>query len=741
MRLRSLNTADWTFVPGFDPARTTEPLEGTSVELPHSAVELPLSYFDETAYQQPFTYQINLPWEDRFEGQEVALQFDGAMADAEVWVNGEKIAAHRDGYTPFEARLTPHLSKEGTRVTVKIDGSENPEIPPFGGRIDYLTYAGIYRDVWLKVVPKVAIQRVAIRTPDALAEAKSLRATVHLSAPDAAPEGTLTARLVDAEGRTLAEAETPVTGETAEIAMEGLTGITLWSCETPALYTLELSLGEDSLSTRFGFRTVEFTPHGFELNGKPLKLTGLNRHQAFPYSGYAQGRKSQERDAELLQELGCNLARTSHYPQSSYFLDRCDEIGLLVFEEIPGWQHIGGEGWKAESVENVRRMIRRDFNHPSIIIWGVRINESLDDHDFYTATNAAAHEEDDTRQTGGVRFRAESEFLEDVYTMNDFILGDFENPMSNRPRTALRPVPETTGLKEPVPYIVTEYNGHMFPTKSGDPEQRQVEHVTRHLDVLNAMHGDPQISGCIGWCFYDYNTHKDFGSGDRICHHGVATMWREPKFAAHAYASQQDPETRVVMEPVTYWTRGDRNIGDFLPLMVLTNCDEVEFRYGSLSKRVGPDHARYPHLPHPPVIIDHRHFTPEELGRWGAAWSEGEVIGYRGGAEVARRRFAADPLPTTLEVAPDAAVLEAEARDEVRVIVRALDQQGNRLPFLNDVARFEVSGPAQIIGPDWAAFEGGTTGLWLRATGGTGPVTLTVQSQRFAPVTVEVQAQ
>src|SRR5690606_33466395 len=188
---------------------------------------------------------------------------------------------------------------------------------------------------------------------------------------------------------------------------------------------LELSLGEaDALVTNFGFRSVAFTTEGFRLNGKPLKLRGLNRHQSFPYSGYALGRAAQERDAEILKrELHVNIVRTSHYPQSTWFLDHCDRIGLLVFEEIPGWQHIGGAAWKAEAVENVRRMITRDWNHPSIIIWGVRINESQDDHDFYVDTNRVAHELDKTRQTGGVRFITDSELLEDVYTMNDFILG------------------------------------------------------------------------------------------------------------------------------------------------------------------------------------------------------------------------------------------------------------------------------------------------------------------------------
>ena len=96
----------------------------------------------------------------------------------------------------------------------------------------------------------------------------------------------------------------------------------------------------------------------------------------------------------LRQKLKSNIVRTSHYPQSRHFLDACDEMGLLVLEEIPGWQHIGDEAWKLISIDNVSRMIRRDWNHPSIILWGVRINESLDDHDFYTRTNAVAHKLD-----------------------------------------------------------------------------------------------------------------------------------------------------------------------------------------------------------------------------------------------------------------------------------------------------------------------------------------------------------
>ncbi len=467
----------------------------------------------------------------------------------------------------------------------------------------------------------------------------------------------------------------------------------------------------------------------------------MNRHQSFPYSGYAQGRRSQARDAEILRhELGCNIVRCSHYPQSPHFLSRCDEIGLMVFEEIPGWQHIGGPEWKAQSVENLRAMIRRDWNHPAIVIWGVRINESRDDHDFYAETNRVAHALDPTRQTGGVRFITESELLEDVYTMNDFILGDFEKPASNRPRTALRPRRETTGRALPVPYLITEFNGHMFPTKAGDPEQRQAEHVIRHLEVLNATFGDPGIAGCIGWCMADYHTHKDFGAGDRICHHGVTTLFREPKYAAYAYASQRPASERVVMQPVTCWARGERNIGGVLPLIVLSNCDEVELRYGAVVKRVGPDRDRFPHLPHPPFIMDERHFSQDELGRWGMDWQGCRITGYLGGRDVAVRDYAADPVATRLGVLADALTLDAAARDEVRLRLHGLDQLGNLLPFVADAIRIRVTGPARLIGPPVAHLAGGTSGFWLRATGGTGPVQVDLESTRFPATSLHLQA-
>ena len=706
-----------------------------TVRLPHNAVDLPFSYFDEKAYQREFTYEKRFAADVSWQGQEVSVVFDGAMANSRVYLNGEEIAAHKDGYTPFEGRFTGRVKSGENVLKVVIDGSENPDIPPFGGQIDYLTYAGLYREAWLRVTSNIFVDNAKIETPNVLADRKSVRARVDLSNPQNLPlSGTLLATLKDASGNTVATTDAAISGASVDIAFNDLAGITLWDIKTPALYTLEVTIdtaaGQDTASFRFGFRSAEFTTDGFKLNGKLLKLRGLNRHQSFPYSGYAMGKSAQVQDAEILKhQLHLNMVRTSHYPQSHYFLDRCDELGLLVFEEIPGWQYIGPLEWQDESVENVRRMITRDWNHPSIVIWGVRINESQDSHDFYVRTNKLARELDSTRPTGGVRYITDSELLEDVYTMNDFILGN-EEWGGNRPRTPLRPQQEVTGLDRVVPYMITEYGGHMYPTKSYDQEQRQAEHVRRHLEVMNASYGDPQIAGCIGWCAFDYNTHKDFGSGDRLCHHGVMDMFREPKFAAFAYASQCEPEEEIILKPVTFWARGERNIGGVLPLMILTNCDEVELTYGNNApKRFRPDREAFPHLPHAPVIIKREHLTDEELGLWGMSWEDAVITGYINGQVVKTVKFISDPIATELQVTPDHTELGAEG-DTVRVIIRALDQSGKKLPFFPEPVSIEVSGAAERLGPGLVPLRAGSTGFWLRTTG-KGPITVTVTNERL----------
>jgi beta-galactosidase len=541
---------------------------------------------------------------------------------------------------------------------------------------------------------------------------------------EASPDAlTIEVELLDG-GRVVAKASQPLpsSGAASEpvahtLHLEGLSGIKLWSMEERNLYTTRVRLRHgtqllDEDSRRFGFREAQFTDHGFELNGKVIKLRGLDRHQTFPFVGQAMPGRAQRRDAQILRnKLKCNIVRTSHYPQSRDFLDACDEIGLLVLEEIPGWQHIGDEAWKQISVDNVRRMIRRDWNHPSIILWGVRINESKDDHDFYTRTNALAHQLDPTRQTGGIRYFQGSEFLEDVFTMNDF---GFPLKPPNHPR-----------------YLNTEFVGHTYPTKTIDQVERLTEHAMRHARIHDQLASDPQYAGGIGWCAFDYNTHGNFGSGDRICYHGVTDIFREPKPAAGFYKSQCDPAEEIVLEPAFHWARGDASVG-FSKAVVCSNCDHIKFYIDDkLVAEVDPDRKEFAHLRYAPFIL--------EMSELFHKWGDLRLDGYIQGKQVISKRLSGTGVDTKFLLLPDDTELIADGADSTRVVLRVTDEFGAVRPFANDAIKLEVEGPAEIIGDNPFSLIGGTGAVWIRAQEKPGKVRLKATHPSLGAQQVEIQ--
>ena len=548
--------------PRFDDSRFVQ------VTIPHTNKMLPWHGFDDKEYEFVSLYRRHFIMPAGLTGRRVFIDFGGVMTAATVTMNGQKLGEYRGGYTPFSFELTNHLNWRGDNVlAVEVDSTERKDIPPFGGEIDYLTFGGIYRDVALRVVPTTFIENVFARPRDVLTNNRSVNVRCYLDRKGAASaQRKLTAELRDG-ARVIATQSLNLSSAAPhyDLVLNNLGAIELWDVDRPKLYEVRVSLFEgdrltDNYETRIGFREARFTPDGFFLNGKHLKLRGLNRHQTFPFVGQAMPARVQRRDAWILRkELKCNMVRTSHYPQSPHFLDACDEYGLMVLEEIPGWQHIGDQQWKDLSVHYVEAMIRRDWNHPSIILWGVRVNESQDDHDFYTRTNQLAHSLDDSRQTGGVRYKYDSELLEDVMTMNDFQL-------------PLRPP------NHPL-YLNTEFIGHMYPTKRNDNIERITEHTMRHARVHNQLGSDKAYAGGIGWCAFDYNTHANFCSGDRICYHGVSDIFRIPKPAAGFYKSQCDPKEEIVLEPAFDWSRGDRN-ESFNVAMVCSNCEHLKIYIG-----------------------------------------------------------------------------------------------------------------------------------------------------------------
>lgn len=688
------------------------------VTIPHTNKMLPMNGFDEKEYMFVSLYRRKFRLPAELKGRRIFVDFGGVMTAAKVYINGKSLGEYKGGYTPFSFELTTYINWSGENVlAVEVDSTERKDIPPFGNLVDYLTFGGIYREVQIRAVADTFIDNVFAKPVNVLKDDRSVNVRIYIKGKTER-DLKLTAELRDG-GRILSTGTRNVVGtETQDIDLTDLGQVHLWNNTDPKLYDLRVTIASggtiiDHFDTRIGFREAKFTPDGFFLNGKHLKLRGLNRHQTYPFVGQAMPARVQRRDAWILRkELKCNIVRTSHYPQSPHFLDACDEYGLLVFEEIPGWQHIGDKAWQDLTVQYVDEMIRRDWNHPSIVLWGVRVNESGDNHDFYTRTNKLAHDLDDSRQTGGVRFRYNSERLEDVYTMNDF---GFPLRPPNHPL-----------------YLNTEFSGHMYPTKRADNVERIREHAHRHARVHDAVASDAKYAGAIGWCAFDYNTHDYFGSGDRICYHGVSDIFRIPKPAAGVYRSQIDPSEEIVLEPAFDWARGDEN-ETFTNAVVSSNCEKLIYYVGSRKvAEVGPDRKTYPNLKYPP-------FTANLHAAIGQGWEDLRIEGYIGEKKVIERKMSAKGIDQMFVVEADEKELYADGIDMTRVVFRVADEFGNTRPFAFGAIQFTVEN-GEVIGDNPFPLVGGCGAIWVRSTQKPGMIKLSARHPRLGTKTVEIRS-
>lgn len=730
-------------------------IDAEEVRLPHSVSTLPLHYCDRKDYEMVSGYRKTITINEEDENKRIFIVFDGAAHIATLFINGKYAYTHRSGYTSFRVEITDFIHLGENEITVKLDSTENPSIPPFGNVIDYLTYGGLYRDVWLDKKEDSYIRDAYITTPTL----DSLRVDYSIDGRD---DLTIISEVIDSRGKIVAEA----TADKGQLKLSSLS-VDSWSPESPVLYTLHSILldGERVIDERidtFGFRTISFTENKFLLNGKKYFIRGLNRHQSWPYIGYAAPERMQREDARYLKkELGCNCVRTSHYPQSQYFIDECDRIGLLVFTEIPGWQHIGDQKWKEVAVENTKEMVLQYRNHPSIFLWGVRINESMDDDDFYSETNRVAHTLDPSRPTSGVRFLERSSLLEDVYAFNDFSHTG-KNPGVKRKRSV---------TKEKKPLIVSEANGHMFPTKSFDSWERRQEHALRHARVLNDAMADCEHIGCIEWCMFDYATHRDFGSGDRICYHGVMDSFRNRKDAGYFYASQGDNEE--VLHISSSMDIGDYNGGVRGKVWIFTNAEKVKI-YKNGKEITVLSNSPFTALPHGPIPFDdtigNLLETEEGYGKkkakiikdclnaaveygfqnlplkyivklgwcmvryglkfsdgvalfgkyvqgWGGEATEWRISGVWNGEEKKSVTISPSSNLSLITERNTETLTEGNGYDETLVRIRIVDGNGNLAPYALLPVKVRSEGSIETIGPDTIVAEGGMTGVIVKTNG------------------------
>jgi beta-galactosidase len=721
---------DWLFggqyVPGAEGPAYPE-TGFVDVTLPHIVTDLSWGDWDPTAWEAIWIYRKHLDG-SLADGGRVFVDFQGAMTSAKVYLGGVQISEHRGGYLPWSIELTPNLAPGDNVLAVVVD-ARWVDVPPDGApggasAVDYLQPGGIYRDVALRITPQVCVHDLFAKPIDVLSPDPGVEVEFTIDAA-VVPSGpvTVTATLLD-DGTQLGSATGTATVAAAGVTVAaatitGIGNVTLWSPDTPKLYQVNGTVVADGVAhtvqVTTGFREATFELDGFYLNGKRLEIFGLNRHQLFPYTGMAGAERLQRRDAELLKnELNCNMVRCSHYPQSPHFLDACDELGLMVWEEPPGWQYVGDAAFQEIVVENVQDMVVRDRNRPSVIVWATRLNETANYTSLYATTRELAYSLDGSRQTtGAMDVQSTSGWTEDVFAYDDYHSANgnaiLEPPVSG------------------VPYMVSEAVGAL----DGAPLYRWVDtgatlaiQARMHAEVHDIAQSKSAYAGLLGWAGIDY---ASLSGGNRIWHNvkwpGVLDTFRVPKLGAAIYQSQVDPTTKAVILPVFFWDFGPLSPanGPGAGTMIATNCERLEMYVGGAHFATAtPDTADYGSLAYPPAVVD--------LTVSGTRNPELLVEGYVGQALVATLKMASDPSRDQLVLTVEDSAIQGDGTDATRFTFRALDAYGNQRPYPAGDVNLALSGPATLIAdsPFPFATYGGVGGGFIRSQPGTsGSVTIT----------------
>lgn len=525
--------------------------------------------------------------------------------------------------------------------------------------------------------------------------------------------------------------------KTVKLTLNNLGDIKLWDVDNPNLYDVVATLHADGKAlhdyrTRIGFREARFKEKGFFLNGRRLKIFGLNRHQFYPYVGGAMPGRVQRKDAEILKnDLNCNMVRCSHYPQSEAFLDACDELGLMVWEEAPGWGYVGDKSWRDLTLRDVRQMVIRDRNRPSVVIWGARLNETDPLKAFYTKTRDLANDLDGSRPTTGAVKRAPrigggekitpsgretdpystTEFIQNVFAYNDYSKKFFGADVPALERPFLRPP------RLDFPYLISEAVGalagsHFF--RRTDDQEVQEKQAVLHAGVHDTVASDDRYCGLLAWAAFDYPS----GSGHNyrgLKTVGVVDIFRVPKPGAAFYRSQVSPRKRPVIEPSFYWDFGPKSPsnGPGEEAVIWSNCERLEvFVGGQRLADPRPARRRFPHLEYPPFLA--------RLVTDGARRPDLRIDGYVGGSLVLSRRFSSDPSMDRLSLDADDGEIIADGSDATRVVFRALDRHGAPRPYPEGDVTLKLNGSAVMVGDARFAFAeaGGVGAVWIKSVEG-----------------------
>ncbi|MHA6280303.1 glycoside hydrolase family 2 TIM barrel-domain containing protein [Salinimicrobium sp. CAU 1759] len=735
-------------------AENTPAAEWEEVFLPHSVKIEPLVVNDQ--WQGTSLYRKKFPVED-LQNEKWFFHFEGVMQEARIRINDSLVNIHKGGYLPFTVDATPYLkSNSHNTIEVEVINIDDPTIPP--GKpltdLDFNYYGGIYRNVQL-----IKTGRVHITDPIFAKEVNGGGLLVHFDSisPELA-SGFVKVHVMNSSKdskelrlRTIFTSEegqkstflTPVKALTpgedkhfiAEVSIEDPL---LWSPAEPNLYDLHVEVLEgdkviDEQRIRTGIRNIKLTGTAFYLNGEELFVNGTNRHQEYPYIGYALSDEANYRDAYKIKEAGFNFVRLSHYPHATSFLEACDELGLLVMNAIPGWQFYEEGEFVDNALQDIRDMARRDRNHPSIVFWENSLNESGMTDEFIIKANEVLEAElpyENTFSAGWMDHPAYELFIparqhaQPPYYWNQYnkpgrpILiaeyGDWEYYAQN------------AGFNQKAFGDLKEEERTSRQLRSAG-EKRLLQQALNFQEATNSNLKGEQTIGMSNWLMFDYNR----GYADDLEASGIADIFRIPKFSYYFYKSQKPPYKGDFSAPMvhiaSYWQPNSTT-----ELTVYSNTEEVAlYLNDELIEKKRPRRTEFSdELWYPPYKFLLPEFAPGEL----------KAIGFIDGKEVASHVVRTPNEASKIELSIDVSGKEIarQTLDVVFIYARILDDKGELVHDSTLPVSFRITSGenAALIGDNPINAEAGIATILLRTKEFNSPIEIEATAEGLPPATL-----
>ncbi|NQZ78898.1 MAG: DUF4982 domain-containing protein, partial [Ekhidna sp.] len=630
---------------------------------------------------------------------------------------------------------TDHLVSGQNEIRVEVLNTDNPAIPP-GKPLEALFfnfYGGIYRDVWIIKKGDVFVTDPFIENDpsagwiihfDKVSKEKAkgaLKVDIHNGLKSLSNVEVKAFLIRGSSMDTFSSRQelNPGSRRTFEIPLEILSP-ELWSTTSPNRYDLRVEVFSDgklvdAFSDKVGIRSIRLTEEGFFLNGEKQFLRGTNRHQEYPYVGYAISNNANFRDALKIKNAGFDFVRLSHYPHDEAFLDACDELGLLLMNAIPGWQHYQEGTFVDNSLRDIRNMVRRDRNHPSMAFWEVSLNESGMTEDYMEKANSILREElpfEDTYSAGWVDYDSYDLYIparqhgkpphywnkHKEGNRNVFIAeyGDWEYYAHN------------AGFNQTAFADLSDEEGNSRQLRAHG-ERRLLQQAMNFQEAANSNRkgaGQGTI-GHANWLMFDYNR----GYADDLEASGVADIFRIPKFAYHFYRSQRPPSEDVdhplvddgpMVKIASYWTEDSPK-----DIRIFSNCEKVSlFLNHKLIATNEPNVNKF---------SDHLDFPPFDFKIPAYEYGELKAIGLIGGKEVAHDMVVSPRHPVGVRIRIDTLGAFAEEQNDLFfVYAEIIDENGSVVPTATDEIAFQLEGPGELIGRNPLQAEAGIASILFK---------------------------